>query len=199
MHGYRAEVREPCFWTNRRVLRDLDRDLIALVLVRERFDIRERSRDSAFRMALAIAETGLLLFHSHTVRWSDAKVKPEVSYLLHPVRVTDFFQFNKHGDPWAGHFRIDFAKATFPDTSARAVSHEFRAFGLHRVIGDRRSLMDAPDVQGLLVFAGYYDAYRHNLASVDRFFAKGNVHLPCDSYRLHFRSRLKVRANGLSH
>jgi hypothetical protein len=130
---------------------------------------------------------------------SAAEVKPEISYLLHPVRVTDFFQFNKHGDPWAGHFRIDFAKATFPDTSARAVSHEFRAFGLHRVIGDRRSLMDAPDVQGLLVFAGYYDAYRHNLASVDRFFAKGNVHLPCDSYRLHFRSRLKVRANGLSH
>ena len=68
MHGYRAEVREPCFWTNRRVLRDLDRDLIALVLVRERFDIRERSRDSAFRMALAIAEAGLLLSHSHTVR-----------------------------------------------------------------------------------------------------------------------------------
>ena len=36
-------------------------------------------------------------------------------------------------------------------------------------------LMDPPDVQGLLVFAGYYHAYGHNLASVDRFFAKGNV------------------------
>jgi hypothetical protein len=71
-------------------------------------------------MALVIAETGLLLFHSHTVRWNDAKVKPEVSYLLHPVGVTDFFQFNKHGDPWAGHFRIDFAKATFrPSPSYR--------------------------------------------------------------------------------
>ena len=102
----------------------------------------------------------------------------EASHLFHPVRVADLFQFNKHGNPWAGHFGVDFAKAAFPDTSAWAMGHKFRAFSLQRVDRDRRSLVDPHDVSGILVFTGYYDSYGHNFASVDRFFAKGNVHLP---------------------
>jgi len=73
MDGNRAEVGEACFGANRRVLWNLDCDLVALVLIGERFDIRERNGDSASGMLLVIAGAGLLLFHSRIIKVNNAR------------------------------------------------------------------------------------------------------------------------------
>lgn len=48
------EVRQVSFWANRRVLGDLNRNFISLILIREGLDIWERSVDSTSRMTLVV-------------------------------------------------------------------------------------------------------------------------------------------------
>ncbi len=51
-----SEVRQVSLWTNRCVLRDLNRNFIFLVLIREGLDIWERRVDPASRMTLVVAK-----------------------------------------------------------------------------------------------------------------------------------------------
>lgn len=50
-----AEIRQIRLGANRRVLGNLDRDLIALILVWKGFDLRQRRIDPTLRMPLVVA------------------------------------------------------------------------------------------------------------------------------------------------
>lgn len=50
-----AEIRQICFWANRGVFWNLDRNLVAFVLVRERFNVRQGRINAASSVPLVVA------------------------------------------------------------------------------------------------------------------------------------------------
>lgn len=52
----RPEVWQISFWTDRRILGNLNRDFITLILIRERFYFRQWSGDAAFCMPFVVSE-----------------------------------------------------------------------------------------------------------------------------------------------
>lgn len=56
--GNRAEVRQIGLGADGRVFRNDDRDLVSLVLIGERFDVRQYGGNSTFGMTLVVAEFG---------------------------------------------------------------------------------------------------------------------------------------------
>ena len=118
-----AEVRKAGFRTDRGLFWDLDGNLVTFVLVRECFDVRQRSSNTAFGMLLVVAKFCGLQF-------SSCRFTFHISLdLFHPLHLSDFFQLNVEGYPGASHLWVYFAQASFSYASAGAVAHEFRTLG----------------------------------------------------------------------
>jgi len=119
------EVRQIGFWTDRRILGNLNRDFITLILIRERFYFRQWSGDAAFGMPFVVSQ--LRGFWVSSARFTFHA--SHLLHLFHPLRLTDLFQFDVEGDPGTFHLRVDFAKPTLAHTSTRAVGHELWTLG----------------------------------------------------------------------
>lgn len=129
--GDSSEVGQIRLRANGGVFGDDDRDVVSLVLVGESLNIGQRNRDSALGVPFVVAELGccpvslpflaVLPCHPFT---------PTILLdLFHPLQLAQLIEFIVKRDPRAGHIRVDLAEAAFTHTPARAVAHEFRAFG----------------------------------------------------------------------
>lgn len=67
--------------------------------------------------------------------------------------MSDFLQLKIQRDPGAHHIRIDFAKAPFTYTTARAMAHELWAFGFEGTVGDGRASMHTTAVLLIVCFS----------------------------------------------
>lgn len=130
--GDGSEVGQIRLRANGGVFGDDDRDVVSLVLVGEGLNIGQWKRDSALGVSFVIAELGSCPV---SLPFLDAlpchPFTPTVLLdLFHPLQLAQLIEFIVKRDPRAGHVRVDLAEAAFTDAPARAVAHEFRAFGL---------------------------------------------------------------------
>jgi len=82
--------------------------------------------------------------------------------LLHPLNLTETFEFIVEGDPGAGHLGVHFAESTFPNATTGAVAHKLGTFSLERAIWNWRAFMDTPGVLSPFFFSWNEDADRHS-------------------------------------
>ena len=145
-----AEIRQAGLRADRGIFRDLDGDFVALVLVRECFDVRQWNGNTALCMVLVIAmlcglRFSFCRFTFHVSRRLD---------LFHPLHLADFLQLNVEGDPGANHIGIYLTRAPFSNASAGAMAHELRALGFERIVGNWGAFMDPTGVLSTFVFSG---------------------------------------------
>lgn len=62
VQGDGSEIRQAGLWADRCIFRDFDGDFVALVLVRECFNVRKRSSDAALSMPLIVSQLRGSLF-----------------------------------------------------------------------------------------------------------------------------------------
>lgn len=89
VQGDGAEIRQIRFGADRGVFGDLDRDLVAFVLIWERLDFRQWCGDAAFGVPFIVAKFRDLVFFSDRFTFHVSIPQLRLN-LFHPISLTDF-------------------------------------------------------------------------------------------------------------